>query len=103
MTDDLRTEIQELLERTDRIRHQFLRTELQTLVNALDMGYIELEHGEYGITEKEIGAVERGCETIRHFLPKLAPEEQPPVQKGLAEIEAGLGRLKADLAAKKQL
>jgi hypothetical protein len=102
MTDDQKREIQELREKTASIRHQFLWTEIQTLEHALDMGHIELKSGELGITEKEIGVVERGCETIRHFLPKLEPDAQPAVQKGLEGIELRLIRLKADYALRRQ-
>lgn len=100
MEDELNREIRQLRDRTERIRGDFLKTEIQTCQTALDMGFFELSTGHRDVAAREVAFVEAGIRTIRRFLPETPEEQRAGFETNLAKLEAALDPLKAKLAEK---
>lgn len=73
-------EISELYDKIARTRYQFLRTELQTCITALEIGKYELSVGNSSVTEREVASIEKGIHTIQRFLPEVSAEEKTELQ-----------------------
>jgi hypothetical protein len=94
---ELTNEIRELLEKTARTRYEFLRAELQTCSIALEMAKYELSVGNVAVARKEVGAVEAGIATMRRFLPQISVDQRIEFETKLADLQAALEPLRAQL------
>ena len=94
---DLSEEIRELSDRVQRTRHQFLKAELLTCFTALEMAQFELSIGNTAVAQREIAAVEKGVSVIHRFLPGLQQDQRQEVETTLADLNAILESVKADL------
>ncbi len=93
-------EIRELHNQTARIRYQFVKTELDTCFTAAEIGMFELSAGNTVVAEREVAAVENGVSVIQRFVLELPAEQRAAVEARLAELQAILGPLKAELAVR---
>ena len=90
-------EITELRERTANTRYQFVRTELDTCLTALEMARYELSVGNIDLTKKEVNAVEKGIEAIERFMLEVHEEQRAGLEKKLVELKSGLRSMKQEL------
>ena len=90
-------EIRELRDKIAGTRYQFLRTHMQTCITALEMANYELSIGNTSVAKGEVAAVEKGIHTIRRFLPEVTGEQKTELQARLADVNARLDSLKAEL------
>ena len=94
-------EIRELYDNTARTRYQFLTTELQTCVTALEMARFEFSIGNSEVVQKEVAFVEKGISTIQRFLPEVSPEQRTELKERLVDLKATLDPLKAEFNARR--
>ena len=94
---DLDKEIGELGDKLQRTRYQFLKAELQTCLTALEMARFELSVGNTPVAEREIAAVEKGVSVIQRFLSGLSQDQRREVDANVAELNAILESVKADV------
>ena len=85
---DLDKEIRELSDRVQHTRYQFLKTELQTCLTALEMAQFELSIGNTTVVQREIAAVEKGVSVIQRFLSALPQDQRVEMDTNLAELNA---------------
>jgi hypothetical protein len=91
-------EIRELQSQVAQTRYQFVKTELDTCFTAAEIGKFELSAGNTAVAGREVAAVENGIRAIQPFVPKLPVEQRAAVEARLAELQALLDSLKAELA-----
>ena len=84
---EMNDEVRDLIEKTARIRYEFLQVELKTCATALDLAKFELSVGNLEVTGSEVATIEKGIATIHRFLPEM------PEGDARREIEARVGLL----------
>ena len=94
---DLDDEIRELSGRVQRTRRQFVKTELQTCFTALEMAEFELSIGNTTVAQTEVASVEKGVSVLQRFLSALPQDQRREVDAKLAELNARLESVKANL------
>jgi hypothetical protein len=79
--DDFAEQIGRLRQTTQQTRYQFLLTEADLVVSAIEFGTLELQRGNREVARKEAANACRGMETISKFLPQLdAADDRNSIQ-----------------------
>jgi hypothetical protein len=94
---DLDKEIRELSDKVQRTRYQFLKTELQTCLTALEIAEFELSIGNTTVAQREIATVEKGVRVIERFLSALPQDQRQEMDANLEDLNAILRSIKADV------
>jgi len=95
--DDLSSQVRELMERTARIRSEFLLTELQSCSIGLAMAHQALLIGDREAAQREVVFVEKGLHIVERLIPVLTQTERSSVEARLAELKTLLETLQADI------
>ena len=94
--NDLKKEINELLEKTTQTRREFLRTDLQTCWIALERARLELSLGNTEEARRELAAAEKGAQVIQRFLGE-APGQNADIAGKLQDLRISLKSFGAEL------
>ena len=73
---DLENEIQELREKTEQNRRQFLETEVQTCFIAIERAELELSLGNALEARKELAVASHGADVMERFVGEAEPPKR---------------------------
>ena len=93
---DLEKDIQDLREKTNQNRRQFLKTDLQTCFIAIERAQLELSLGDTHEAQKEFAVASRGADVVEQFLRK-APVQMPEIAAKLGDLRSSLESLRTEL------
>jgi hypothetical protein len=93
---DLEKDIQDLREKTNQNRRQFLKTDLQTCFIAIERAQLELSLGDTYEAQKEFVVASRGADVVERFLRK-APVQMPEIAAKLGDLRSSLESLRTEL------
>lgn len=93
---DLENNIQELREKTNQNRRQFLETDLRTCFIAIERAHLELSLGNTHEAQKELVIATRGADVIARFL-REASFEMADIEAKLADLRSALESLRVAL------
>jgi hypothetical protein len=98
--NDLAAQVAGLLEKTEQIRNDFLRAELQTCAIALDMARFEYERGHIAFANREVASATKAIAVIERFLPEAREARQLEMRKQLLWLKAALESVQRDYQEK---
>jgi hypothetical protein len=93
---DLEKDIQDLREKTNENRRQFLQTDLQTCFIGIEKAKLELSLGNTHEAEKEFVIASRGADEVERFL-RHATVKMPEIESTLVSLRSSLESLRAEL------
>ncbi len=98
--NDLAAQVAGLLEKTEQIRNDFLRAEIQTCAIALEMARFEYEQGHVAFADREVASAARAIAAIERFLPQAREAQQVEMRKKLMWLKVALESVQRDFQGK---
>ena len=95
-------EFAELRDANERVRRQFVQTELETCLTTVQIGEFEASAGNVPIAEKEVANAEKAIRTVERFMPAIAEDHRLGLQAKLQEVQSRLSDLKAHLRSRRK-
>ncbi len=97
---DLAAQIATWRQKTEQVRYDFLRAEIQTCTIAIDMARLEFERAHVAFAGREVENATKSIGVIERFLPQARTDQQEELRGHLAWLKSALESVQRDFQGK---